>query len=99
MVENELHTFPAYNFKTGHCADVYPISGPCLVEQGFLKRQVSCHECSESCHRYTEGNDGIFAGSHSGGPEYETLSALGAGTGVFDKLTNVVLRANELAIF
>jgi len=91
---NDLHAFPAYNFRTGHCEDVYPVSGPCLVEQGFLKRRVGCHGCGECCHRYTEVKDGVFAGSYSGGPEYETFSALGAGTGVFD--TKAVLRANEL---
>jgi aldehyde:ferredoxin oxidoreductase len=39
-------------------------------------------------------DDGIYKGLYTGGPEYESVVALGAGTGVFD--TNYVLKANDL---
>jgi len=91
---NERHLFPSYNFRSGHIENVYPLSGENLIEKGYLRRRVGCFSCTVSCHRYTEVNTGPYSGAYSGGPEYETLGSLGAGTGVTD--TESILKANEL---
>jgi aldehyde:ferredoxin oxidoreductase len=91
---NELHAFPGKNWQTGYTENVYPISGQCLVEKGYLKRRVACFGCTIGCHRYSTIESGPNAGIASGGPEYETFGALGNGPGVID--TEGVLLANEL---
>ncbi|MBM4331976.1 MAG: aldehyde ferredoxin oxidoreductase family protein [Deltaproteobacteria bacterium] len=91
---NELRVFPAYNFQRSCVDDVYPLTGQYLVEKGYLQRRVACFGCVIGCHRYSTVERGVFAGSYAGGPEYETMSALGGGCGVMD--TAAVIRANEL---
>ena len=91
---NEDGSLPAYNFSVAGIDDAYPISGQCFVEKGYLANRVGCFACTIGCHRYTTVKDGRFLGTHAGGPEYETVVSLGAGTGVVD--TEVVLKANEL---
>ena len=93
-VINELGSFPSYNFRSGHIEDAEKISGPYLVEAGYLKRRMGCNACIFNCHRYCEVDSGPFAGAYGGGPEYETMSALGAGCGTVD--VELVIRANEL---
>lgn len=91
---NEMHILPTYNFQSGYFEDANKISGEALVEQGYLKRRVGCYSCPMSCHRYSEVKKGKFAGSYTGGPEYETFSALGSGCGLSD--IEAIIRANEL---
>jgi aldehyde:ferredoxin oxidoreductase len=91
---NELGILPTKNFQGGYFEDAYKLSGQYLVEAGYLKRRMSCYSCPVACHRYTEVDEGEYAGSYSGGPEYETLAVFGAGCGISD--TEVVLKANEL---
>ncbi len=91
---NELRILPTNNFQGGYFEDAYKLSGQYLVEAGYLKRRISCYSCPVACHRYTEVDEGEYAGSFSGGPEYETLAAFGAGCGISD--TELVLKANEL---
>ncbi|HSW35535.1 MAG TPA: aldehyde ferredoxin oxidoreductase family protein [Candidatus Limnocylindrales bacterium] len=91
---NELRIFPAYNFQRSCVDDVYPLSGQCLIDEGYLKRRVSCFSCVIGCHRFTTIDRGVYAGTYSGGPEYESLGALGAGCGIME--TEPVIKANEL---
>jgi len=91
---NELHVFPTRNFQESYFEHANKVSGQHLADAGYLKRRVGCYACPMSCHRYAEVNDGPFAGSFTGGPEYESFGALGAGTGTSD--TEAVIRANEL---
>jgi aldehyde:ferredoxin oxidoreductase len=91
---NELRVLPTKNFQRGIFEDAYKLSGQYLVEAGYLKRRMSCYSCPVACHRYTEVDEGAYAGTASGGPEYETLAVFGAGCGISD--TEVVLKANEL---
>jgi aldehyde:ferredoxin oxidoreductase len=91
---NELHALPGKNWQTGHTENVYPITGQCLVEQGYLKRRVACFGCTIGCHRYSVIEEGPNAGIASGGPEYETFGALGNGPCMVD--TEGVIIANEI---
>jgi len=91
---NELKVFPSYNFQRSHFEHAEKLSGQHLVEAGYLKRRVGCYSCPMSCHRYVEVTEAPYQGSYTGGPEYESFGALGAGCGVSD--TQAVIRANEL---
>jgi len=91
---NSLHALPNRNFRYGHLENVDPLTGQNLVEKGYLVRRVGCFSCTTSCHRFVEVKDGPYAGTYTGGPEYETFCALGAQTLVLD--TEAVIKANEL---
>lgn len=91
---NELRVFPSYNFQRSCVDDVYPLTGQCLTDEGFLKRRVACFSCVIGCHRFATVERGVYAGAYSGGPEYESMGALGAGCGVLE--TEPVIKANEL---
>ncbi|MBC7340175.1 MAG: aldehyde ferredoxin oxidoreductase family protein [Firmicutes bacterium] len=91
---NELRAWAAYNFQRSRLDDVYAVSGQCLAERGYLKRRVACLACVFGCHRYTELTRGEFAGCYTGGPELETVGALGSGCGVSDP--EAIIKANEL---
>lgn len=91
---NELRAFPSYNFQRGYCEGGYRISGPYLIEGGYLERRIGCYSCPVACHRFTRITKGKYAGTASGGPEYETFSALGSGCGITD--TEAVIKANEV---
>jgi aldehyde:ferredoxin oxidoreductase len=91
---NAINAFPTMNFQQSHFDQAHQISGEHLVEAGYLKRRVGCYSCPLSCHRYSEVKTGKYAGSFTGGPEYETFAGLGAGTGTGQ--TDVVIKANEL---
>jgi aldehyde:ferredoxin oxidoreductase len=93
-VINELGSFPSFNFRSGRIDNAEKISGPYLVEAGYLKRRMGCNACIFSCHRYCEVVSGPYTGAYGGGPEYETMSALGAGCGTVD--VELVIKANEL---
>jgi len=81
---NALKGFPAYNFQRGYSENADKISGKYLTKSGLLKGRRGCHSCPVSCHRYSMVKKGKYAGCVSGGPEYETISALGAGCGIFN---------------
>jgi aldehyde:ferredoxin oxidoreductase len=89
-----MGAFPARNFTRGQIANAYALSGQRLVEDGYLKRRVACFSCPISCHRYTEIDAGRYAGLQTGGPEYETLAAIGGLCGLDD--LEDILKANEL---
>jgi len=91
---NELRALPTRNFQCSYFPEANRLSGQNLVERGYLIRRVGCFACPTACHRYSEVREGQHAGTYSGGPEYETLAAFGAGTGTAD--IEGVLKANEL---
>lgn len=91
---NALSVFPSYNFQKSSFDHADKVSGQYLEEGHYLKRRVGCYACPMSCHRYVEVKGGPYKGSFTGGPEYESFGALGAGTGVGD--TEAVIKANEL---
>ena len=91
---NEMHLAPSYNFQQGYFEDADKITGQRFVEDGYLKRRAACYACPIGCHRYVEIDQGRYAGTFTGGPEYETVQALGSGCGVSD--VEAVLKTNSL---
>jgi aldehyde:ferredoxin oxidoreductase len=91
---NELKVFPSYNYQRSSVDDITTLTGQNFTDGGYLKRKVGCFSCIISCHRFGTVDSGPFAGSYSGGPEYETMSACGSGCGILD--IKAVMRINEL---
>ena len=91
---DSIGAFPVRNFQESSIEDVRYLTGQYLVEGGFLKRKISCFSCPVACHRFVTLDKGEYRGTFTGGPEYETLSALGGGCGSTD--TAGVIKANEL---
>lgn len=91
---NELHLAPSYNFQQGYFEEADKITGQRFVEDGYLKRRAACYACPIGCHRYVEIDQGKYSDTYTGGPEYETVQALGSGCGVSD--VEAVLKANSL---
>ena len=94
---NDMHSHPAYNFKRSFIDDpegARRLSGRDWIPSGYLKRRRACAGCIIACHRYTEVDDGPFAASYSGGPQLETVNALGPRCGNTD--VELVFKLNEL---
>lgn len=91
---NAIGAFPVKNFQKGNIDNVEYLTGTYLVEGGFLKKKISCYSCPVACHRFVTIDEGKYRGTYTGGPEYETLSALGGGC--FSTDTAGVIKANEL---
>ncbi len=91
---NETHTLPSYNFQRGSVEEIEQLTSQYWNQTGLLKGRIGCASCIYSCHRFIRIDDGPFRGACSGGPEYETVSALGTGPGIAS--IGALQRANEL---
>ncbi len=90
----KLESFPTKNFQFGTIENSYNISGECLTDEGYLIRREACSACSIGCKRYSGTKTDRYGKSEAGGPEYETLGALGAGCCITDM--DAVLKGNEI---
>ncbi len=81
---------PTNNFALGVCDDAEELAS----EQYSLKPK-GCYACPVVCKRVVEINEGeIKVDRRYGGPEYETLAAIGSNCGISD--LKIVAKANEL---
>lgn len=90
---NSVGAFPVKNFQLSSIENAELLAGQHLAESGLLKSKIGCYSCSVGCHRFTRVDSGRYAGTYAGGPEYETVNALGAGCCHVD--IEAVLKANE----
>jgi aldehyde:ferredoxin oxidoreductase len=79
-VINARGLLPTRNFQSGQFEAAEAISGEAIAEH-VLVRNRACFGCPISCGRVTAVKDGKYAGSGEG-PEYESIWALGADSGV-----------------
>jgi len=78
MALNTQGLLPTKNFHTGVFEGAEKISGEKMAET-ILKTEEGCYACAVRCKRAVEIPSGPYATScEYGGPEYETLSALGS---------------------
>jgi len=91
---NAMMANTGLNYQIGAFDEGSALNGITLVERGYLKGREACYSCISACKRYTEVDHPRFGRIQSGGPEYESLAALGFGPGVLD--TVAVLKGNEL---
>jgi aldehyde:ferredoxin oxidoreductase len=90
---NEGYSLPVQNFRRNRLEGGHRLGGTYLVEKGYMTNGGACSACPLVCHKFHRVTEGRYKG-YSGGPEYETLAALGIGCGVTD--TEAVLKGNEL---
>jgi len=90
---NEYRASTGRNFQVGYIQGGSQISGKPLVEGGYIAGREACFACITGCKRYSEIKHGKYGPIQSGGPEYETLAAIGYGTGLLD--VHAALKANE----
>jgi aldehyde:ferredoxin oxidoreductase len=77
-VANELGMLPTNNFQEGTFNDAEGVSGEKLLER-FSAGTYNCHGCPIGCGRVSQ-----VQGRKVGGPEYESLWALGPQCGIND---------------
>ena len=77
-VANELGMLPTNNFQEGTFNDAEGVSGEKLLER-FSAGTYNCHGCPIGCGRVS-----LIKGEKVGGPEYESLWALGPECGIND---------------
>ncbi|MFX1559382.1 MAG: aldehyde ferredoxin oxidoreductase family protein [Promethearchaeota archaeon] len=77
-VANELGMLPTNNFQEGTFNDADGVSGEKLLER-FSAGTYNCHGCPIGCGRVS-----LIKGEKVGGPEYESLWALGPQCGIND---------------
>jgi len=93
---NNQGILPTHNFRTGFFEGAEKISGERMVAT-ILKGEESCYACSVRCKRSVAVSSGLYATSEKhkyGGPEYETLSALGSLLCIDD--LEAISKGNEL---
>ncbi len=90
---NESWSLPVNNFQKSHIEQGDRLGGSYLVDKGYMRNGSACSACPMGCHKFSTVKGGSYAGN-SGGPEYETLAALGAGCGITG--VEAVLKGNEL---
>jgi len=95
-VINAHGIFPTRNFRTGVFSEASKISGESIADEIMdwkMTEEEACWGCEIKCARYTKIAKPPFTGE-GGGPEYETVWALGADTGTSDLAA--VAKANYL---
>ncbi len=93
-VTNELGMLPTHNFQEGTFNDAEGVSGEKLLERLSI-RTYNCYACPIGCGRISKIKE-----REVGGPEYETIWALGPQCGISDLewVTEANDRCNELGM-
>jgi len=95
----ELGWFCWHNFQKGNHPDAKKLSGE-AHRDNFLSHREGCFACPISCGRFSKIKEGKYAGEITGGPEYETLTAVGPRIGLLDmdKVVHNNKLVNELGL-
>ncbi|WP_041279157.1 aldehyde ferredoxin oxidoreductase family protein [Desulfobacula toluolica] len=81
------------NFQKGHHPDADLLNGENHRDR-FLAHREGCFACSIACGRFSRISKGEYAGEITGGPEYETVTAMGPRIGLLDPAS--VIHNNRL---
>ena len=92
-VINSIGGFPTRNAQDAYFPEAEKISGEALAKNNLVRNE-GCDSCPIACGRVTEIREGKYKGERGGGPEYESIWALGAMCGVSD--LNAIVMANYL---
>jgi len=90
---NAAGGMPTRNFRQGHFEHAEEISGQKMAETILVDRG-SCYACVVQCKRVVEVKEPYKVDPVYGGPEYESVAALGSLCGVGD--LKAIAKANEL---
>lgn len=92
-IANNDGMLPTRNFQTGYFEQADDLSGETMRET-VLKKNEACWACAVRCKRVVEIEDRYTVKPEYGGPEFETLAALGPNCGVSD--LQAICKGNEL---
>lgn len=84
---------PTRNFQTGFFEGAEGISAETMHKEIF-QRSEGCYACPVKCKKVVEAKEPYSVDPTYGGPEYETIAALGSNCGIDDIVA--VAKANEL---
>lgn len=90
---NRKGGLPTHNFQIAPFDGVDNISGQTMNDTIFIKRR-SCFACPVQCKREVKVDEPYVVDPRYGGPEYETIAALGSNCGVDD--LKAIAKASEL---
>lgn len=85
---------PVRNFRGGRFPSVEQITPQLMFEKGYVKKRETCFACPIRCKRVVSLEKPWKIDIRYGGPEYETLGALGSNCGV-DSI-EALMKANEI---
>jgi len=91
-VINAIGRLPTKNHWTGYWEEADKISGEELLR--YRVSRGSCFSCMIMCKHITSVRDGKYEGAFSGGPEYETVVALGSNLLISD--LRAIIYMNQL---
>jgi aldehyde:ferredoxin oxidoreductase len=91
---NGLGGLPTRNFQLGSIDGADDISGEAMKDTILVKRR-SCYACPVHCKREVKVDEPYVVDPSYGGPEYETIAALGSDCGITDM--KAIAKGNELA--
>lgn len=85
---------PVNNFRGGGLPDAAVIGGD-VYNSLLLKKRKGCHACPIMCKRVIALDDPVYGvDSRYGGPEYETIAALGSNLNILD--LKAIAKGNEI---
>jgi aldehyde:ferredoxin oxidoreductase len=84
---------PAFNFQDGGFEEVGKITAQAVCDQ-FRVEMYGCYACPIRCKKRVKIDEPYFVDPVYGGPEYETLAALGSNCGISDP--RVICKAHEI---
>lgn len=94
LAGNEIGNMPSHNFGRNHFEGTANITATTTMET-YGVGMDACAACAVRCKKVVEIGEPWNVDRRNGGPEYESLAALGATCGVDDLAA--VCKANELA--
>jgi len=84
---------PTRNFQLGSIEGAKKIDGQAMLDTIFVKRRA-CFACPVQCKREVKVDKPYVVDPRYGGPEYETIAAIGSDCGITD--LPAISKANEL---
>lgn len=90
---SETGGLPTRNFRQGSFENVGAITGK-VVNETIVKGKERCFACPIACKRIVEAGEPYPISREYGGPEYETIGALGSCCGISN--LGAIARANQL---
>ncbi|MFC1956922.1 aldehyde ferredoxin oxidoreductase family protein, partial [Chloroflexota bacterium] len=91
---NQAGGLPTRNFQLGYIDGADRISGQTMTNTILVNRR-SCFACPIHCKREVKVAEPYTVDPRYGGPEYETMAAIGSNCGIDD--LEVIAKGNELA--
>jgi aldehyde:ferredoxin oxidoreductase len=94
-----LGFLPTRNFRQSTFEGAHKLSGEVFLKRYGAKHK-GCYNCPVSCSRYYKVSEGPYASTRGEGPEYESVTALGAkcGNDNFDSIVHANTLCNQLGL-